>query len=52
MEWPDRALIFSQLTVPLGLNFALWGVAVVPGYLVVRQVGIIHCGPEKAADSN
>lgn len=37
----------SQLTVPLGLNFALWAVAAVPGYLVVRQVGIVHCGPEK-----
>lgn len=46
-----RALTFAQLTVPLGLNFALWGVAVIPGYLVVRQVGIIHCGLEKAAES-
>lgn len=41
---------FSQLTVPLGLNFALWGVAVISGYLVIRQVGISHGGPEKAAE--
>lgn len=44
-------LTLSQLTVPLGLNFALWGVAVVPAYLVVRQAGIVHCGPEKTPAS-
>lgn len=43
-------LTFRQLTVPLGLNFALWGVAAIPGYLVVRRVGTIHRGPEKAAE--
>lgn len=46
-----RFLTFEQLTVPLGLNFALWGIAAVPGYLVVRQAGIIHCGPEKTTAS-
>lgn len=46
-----RELTFIQLTVPLGLNFALWGVALVPGYLVVRKAGIIHCGPEKTVES-
>lgn len=44
-------LTFPQLTVPLGLNFALWGVAAVPGYYVVRQAGIIHGGPEKTTAS-
>lgn len=34
-----------QLTVSVGLNFALWGIVTVPAYLVVRQVGIKHCGP-------
>lgn len=46
-----RILTFTQLTVPLGLNFALWGVASIPGYLVVRQAGVIHCGPEKTTAS-
>ncbi|KAJ0122331.1 hypothetical protein J7T55_002844 [Diaporthe amygdali] len=41
----------APLTVPLGLNFALWAVASVPGYLVVRQAGIIHRGPEKTVAS-
>lgn len=47
----SRWLTLSQLTVPLGLNFALWGFASVPGYLVVRQAGIIHRGPEKPVAS-
>lgn len=44
-------LTSAQLTVPLGLNFALWGVAAVPGFLVVRQAGILHCGPDKTTAS-
>ncbi|KAH9232384.1 hypothetical protein K456DRAFT_1725706 [Colletotrichum gloeosporioides 23] len=34
----------APLTAALGVNFALWGVAVVPAYLVVRQVGVRHVG--------
>lgn len=42
-----------QLTTTLGINFALWGLVLLPAYLVVRQVGIRHRGPEKdiASDS-
>ncbi|OTB13097.1 hypothetical protein K445DRAFT_76601 [Daldinia sp. EC12] len=46
----------SSTTAPLisalGVSFALWGVAVIPAYFVVRQVGIIHIGPEKAVSNN
>lgn len=28
----------------LGVNFAIWGIAVIPTYLVVRRVGIVHVG--------
>jgi hypothetical protein len=29
----------APLIASLGLNFAIWGIAVIPAYLVVRQVG-------------
>lgn len=29
------------------MNFALWGLVVVPTYVVVRQVGIVHWGSER-----
>ncbi|KAH6677129.1 major facilitator superfamily domain-containing protein [Halenospora varia] len=34
----------APLTAALGVNFALWGIALLPAYFVVRQVGIIHVG--------
>ncbi|KAI8262575.1 hypothetical protein K4K56_005857 [Colletotrichum sp. SAR 10_98] len=34
----------APLTAALAVNFALWGIAVVPAYLVVRQVGDRHVG--------
>ncbi|KAI8300829.1 hypothetical protein K4K59_001308 [Colletotrichum sp. SAR11_240] len=34
----------APLTAALGVNFALWGIAVVPAYFVVRQVGLRHVG--------
>ncbi|KAH9894625.1 MFS general substrate transporter [Xylariomycetidae sp. FL2044] len=37
----------APLISALGVNFALWGVAVIPAYLVVRQVGVVHVEPEK-----
>ncbi|KAH7024774.1 major facilitator superfamily domain-containing protein [Microdochium trichocladiopsis] len=44
----------SSTTVPLltamGINFALWGVAVIPAYLVVRGVGEKYLGPEKSSE--
>lgn len=43
-----RWLTFSQLISALGVSFALWGIAVIPAYFVVRQVGVIHIGPEKS----
>ncbi|KAI1470551.1 MFS general substrate transporter [Daldinia caldariorum] len=43
----------SSTSVPLisalGVCFALWGIAVIAAYFVVRQVGITHIGPEKEA---
>ncbi|KAI0848052.1 MFS general substrate transporter [Daldinia vernicosa] len=47
----------SSTTAPLisalGVTFALWGIAVIPAYCVVRQVGVIHIGPERLTpDSN
>ncbi|KAI1645955.1 MFS general substrate transporter [Daldinia loculata] len=38
----------SPLISALGVSFALWGIAVIPAYFVVRQVGVIHIGPEKS----
>ncbi|PCG97657.1 Major facilitator superfamily domain, general substrate transporter [Penicillium occitanis (nom. inval.)] len=34
----------APLIASLGVNFAIWGIAVIPAYLVVRQVGIVHVG--------
>ncbi|GKT71185.1 DUF895 domain membrane protein [Colletotrichum tofieldiae] len=34
----------APLTAALGINFALWGIAVFPAYFVVRQVGLRHVG--------
>lgn len=38
----------SSTTTPLitqvGISFGLWGLAVIPGYLVVRQIGIRYIG--------
>ncbi|WYZ35841.1 hypothetical protein EsH8_X_000488 [Colletotrichum jinshuiense] len=34
----------APLTAALGINFALWGIAIVPAYFVVRQVGLEHIG--------
>lgn len=36
----------APLISALGVSFALWGIAVIPAYFVVRQVGVIHIGPE------
>lgn len=36
-----------QLISALGVSFGLWGIALIPTYLVVRQVGVVHLGPEK-----
>ncbi|KAI1843256.1 hypothetical protein JX265_012171 [Neoarthrinium moseri] len=36
----------ALLISALGVNFALWGVAVIPAWFVVRQVGIRYLGPE------
>jgi hypothetical protein len=33
----------------LGVSFAIWGLAVIPAWFVVRQIGIEHFGPEKSA---
>ncbi|KAK9414889.1 putative Major facilitator superfamily (MFS) profile domain-containing protein [Seiridium unicorne] len=30
-----------------GVNFALWGLALVPAWFAVRQTGIVHHGPER-----
>ncbi|KAI0109790.1 MFS general substrate transporter [Daldinia grandis] len=38
----------APLISALGVSFALWGIAVIPAYFVVRQVGVIHIGPEKS----
>ncbi|KAI1300839.1 MFS general substrate transporter [Xylaria venustula] len=40
----------TPLLTILGINFALWGVVLVPTYLIVRKVGITHFGPEKLRD--
>jgi hypothetical protein len=40
----------AQLIAALGVNFALWGLALVPAWFVVREIGVIHFGPERAAD--
>ncbi|KAI0892711.1 MFS general substrate transporter [Annulohypoxylon nitens] len=37
----------APLISALGVSFGLWGIALIPTYLVVRQVGIVHLGPEK-----
>lgn len=34
----------APLIASLGTNLAIWGIAVIPAYLVVRKVGIIHVG--------
>lgn len=39
--WPSDK---SQLITALGINFGIWGVAVVPAYLVVRKIGIEYIG--------
>ncbi|KAI5862033.1 MFS general substrate transporter [Durotheca rogersii] len=42
----------TPLITALGITFALWGIAIIPTYLVVRQVGVIHVGPERSARPN
>lgn len=32
----------------LGVTFAFWGLAIIPGWFVVREIGIKHFGPERA----
>lgn len=34
----------APLIASLGVKFAIWDIAVIPAYLVVRQVGIVHVG--------
>ncbi|TVY81455.1 UNC93-like protein [Lachnellula suecica] len=34
----------APLISALGVNFGLWGIALIPAYFVVRQVGVIHVG--------
>ncbi|KAI8958342.1 MFS general substrate transporter [Daldinia sp. FL1419] len=41
----------APLISTLAISFALWGIALIPAYFVVRQVGIIHVGPEKSSPS-
>ncbi|ETS86006.1 hypothetical protein PFICI_04031 [Pestalotiopsis fici W106-1] len=38
----------APLISALGVNFALWGLAVIPAWFVVRQIGVIYHGPEKS----
>ncbi|KAI1660677.1 MFS general substrate transporter [Daldinia decipiens] len=42
----------APLISALGVSFALWGIAVIPTYFVVRQVGVIHIGPEKSTSDS
>ncbi|KAF2017507.1 MFS general substrate transporter [Aaosphaeria arxii CBS 175.79] len=48
----------SPLIISAGLIMAWWGIALIPGFLVVRQIGIEHVGAEgyvpelKSTDSN
>ncbi|KAL2753083.1 hypothetical protein ACRALDRAFT_1058753 [Sodiomyces alcalophilus JCM 7366] len=37
----------TPLIVALGINFGLWGICVIPAYLVVRKVGIDFHGPRE-----
>ncbi|KAM0815770.1 putative Major facilitator superfamily (MFS) profile domain-containing protein [Seiridium cardinale] len=37
----------TPLISALGVNFALWGLALVPAWFAVRQIGIVHQGPER-----
>ncbi|KAH8657863.1 major facilitator superfamily domain-containing protein [Xylariales sp. PMI_506] len=39
------------LIASLSINFALWGLATIPAWLVVRQIGVFHFGPEKQLPS-
>ncbi|KAI1455959.1 MFS general substrate transporter [Annulohypoxylon moriforme] len=41
----------APLISALGVSFALWAIALIPTYLVVRQVGVVHFGPEKTAST-
>lgn len=34
----------------LGVNFAIWGIAVIPAYLVVRDIGVRHVGVQAAVE--
>jgi len=37
----------TPLITALGINFGLWGIAVIPALLVVRKVGILYVGFQK-----
>ncbi|KAK6215884.1 hypothetical protein LQW54_004064 [Pestalotiopsis sp. IQ-011] len=37
----------APLISALGVNFALWGLAVIPAWFVVRRIGLDYHGPEK-----
>ncbi|GAW10847.1 hypothetical protein ANO14919_001820 [Xylariales sp. No.14919] len=39
----------TPLLTLLGINFALWGVVLIPTYFIVRNIGVTHFGPEKLA---
>ncbi|KAI1100460.1 MFS general substrate transporter [Jackrogersella minutella] len=41
----------APLISALSVSFALWGIALIPTYFVVRQVGITYFGPEKSAST-
>ncbi|OTB00538.1 hypothetical protein M426DRAFT_75715 [Hypoxylon sp. CI-4A] len=42
----------APLISALGVSFVLWGIALIPAYFVVRQVGILHLGPERGAPTS
>lgn len=38
-----------KLISAVGVNFALWGLVVVPAWFVVRRIGVLYLGPEEVA---